>query len=117
MSTLSQFAPFAGGGLKSFQTGYLYTSSLSNGSGEDNKFFDVTVSSVSTSKTICSFAGSGNSGSNSQNQQAAYSDQNLSSLAIFSSRMTSSTNLRLAASFANGAPQAIAGRWQIAEAN
>jgi hypothetical protein len=113
MSSLSQFAPFASGGLKSYQTGYV-SATPSDGSGEDNKFFDVTVSSVSTSKTMCSFAGSG---SISSRAMAYYSLNGAETQAILSARMTSSTNLRLATSLLSAAPTVMTGRWQIAEAN
>jgi hypothetical protein len=114
MSSLSQFAPFAGGGLKSYQTGYV-SATPSTGSGEDTSFFDVTVSSVSTSKTMCSFAGSG---STFPSRAMAYYSQNGAEIqAILSARMTSSTNLRLATSFSSPAPTFMVGRWQIAEAN
>ena len=112
MSTLSQFAPFAGGGLKSYQTGYVSTSS-STGTGEDSRFIDVSVSSVSTSKTMCSFAGSGSTLSN--RAMAFYTGSETE--AILSARMTSSTNLRLASGYGNPNPTIFMGRWQIAEAN
>jgi hypothetical protein len=112
MSSLSQFAPFASGGLKSYQTGYV-SATPSDGSGEDTKFFDVTVSSVSTSKTMCSFAGSGST--LSSRAMAYYSGAEIQ--AILSARMTSSTNLRLATGYNNAAPTVMTGRWQIAEAN
>jgi hypothetical protein len=114
MSSLSQFAPFAGGGLKSYQTGYV-SATPSDGSGEDTKFFDVTVSSVSTSKTMCSFAGSGST--SSSRAMAYYSQNGAETQAILSARMTSSTNLRLATSLLGAAPTVMTGRWQIAEAN
>jgi hypothetical protein len=115
MSSLSQFAPFASGGLKSYQTGYV-SAEPSAGSGEDTKFFDVTVSSVSTSKTMCSFAGSGSTISSGR-AMAYYSQNGAEIQAILSARMTSSTNLRLATSYSSPAPTFMVGRWQIAEAN
>jgi hypothetical protein len=114
MSSLSQFAPFAGGGLKSYQTGYV-SATPSDGSGEDTKFFDVTVSSVSTSKTMCSFAGSGSTLSG--RAMAYYSQNGAEAQAILSARMTSNTNLRLATSLFSFVPTVMTGRWQLAEAN
>jgi hypothetical protein len=114
MSTLSQFAPFAGGGLKSYQTGYVNSASLTTGTGEDLRYLDVTVSSVDTAKTMCSFAGSGSS---SVSRAMAYFITGTEQQTIISPRMTSSTNLRLANTYNNAPSTAMVGRWQIAEAN
>ena len=117
MSSLSQFAPFASGGLKSYQTGYV-SATPSAGSGEDNRFFDVTVSSVSTSKTMCSFAGSGSSSATASRSMLYSAGSGSTEIAyIFSARMTSATNLRLANASSEGNCQGVQGRWQIAEAN
>jgi hypothetical protein len=116
MSNLSQFAPFAGGGLKSYQTGYVMVVSPSFGvGGQDGRIVDVTVSSVSTSKTMCSFAGAGVNSEASERGQA-YSQDGYA-FAIVAPRMTSSTNLRLATSYSLAFIGCIQGRWQIAEAN
>jgi hypothetical protein len=118
MSNLSQFAPFAGGGLKSFQTGYVSGTGGSVGSGEDNSFKNVTVSSVNTAKTVTSFQGSsaGNyidNGSYSFDFTAA-----TVAVAIITTRMSTATNLVLASPQRNGTSYAqITGRWQVAEAN
>jgi hypothetical protein len=116
MSSLSQFAPFASGGLKSYQTGYVMVINPASGSGgQDSRIVDVTVSSVSTSKTMCSFDGAGgNSGASERGQ--AYS-QDAYAFAIVAPRMTSSTNLRLATSYSLASVECIQGRWQIAEAS
>jgi hypothetical protein len=108
MSTLSQFAPFAGGGLKSFQTGYV-NATMGGGSGEDAIFTDVTTSAVDVSKTITAFQGS--SGSNNYRLYSGYGGE---AAAIISTRMTSTTNLRLAS---RSAGQTLQGRWQAAEAS
>jgi len=113
MSNLSQFAPFAGGGLKSYQTGYV-SGTTTSGSGEDARYVDVTVSSVNTAKTICSFDGGGINGALS-GAMSYYSGG--SEMAIFAARMTSSTNVRIANGRGNNWPSNVAGRWQIAEAN
>jgi len=120
MSTLSQFAPFAGGGLKSFQTGYVTTGTTDGSSfTEDAKYADVTVSSVSTSKAISAFQGVyTNMGLNialySTNGRSSYDSSPVTT------RLTSSTNLRLGVNNAYiivYATPRIMGRWQIAEAN
>lgn len=113
MSTLSQFAPFTSGGLKSYQTGYV-SSGVTNGTGEDSRFFDVTVSSVNTSKTITSFDGSGTGGGG--NDAMSYFSSTAAQIFIFAGRMTSATNLRLSTS-TGFAVNNLRGRWQIAEAN
>ena len=120
MSSLSQFAPFAGGGLKSFQTGYVYTGASTNGVSfsEDIRFTDVTVSSVSTSKAISGIQGVCITG-----QLAAYYSANAVAQyqsSALTSRLTSATNLRLASNASYnvtyGSHQMM-GRWQVAEAN
>ena len=115
MSSLSQFAPFASGGLKSYQTGYVDVVGPSSGSGQDTRYTDVTVSSVSTSKTMCSFAGAAGS-SEASGRGQIYSLDGYG-FAIVAPRMTSSTNLRLATNSQLFAIGVIQGRWQIAEAN
>lgn len=60
MSTLSQFAPFAGaGGIKSIQTGYVNAAMSSNGVTytEDYAYRDISISSVNTSKSMPVFMG------------------------------------------------------------
>lgn len=114
MSTLSQFAPFAGGGLKSFQTGYLTGGASGSGTGadEDNRYRDVTVSAVNTAKTITAFQGNFTNNVTYAVYEFAALPQNAM---LVTTRMTSSTNLRLAASnYSSSEPR---GRWQVAEAN
>lgn len=115
MSTLSQFAPFAGGGLKSFQTGFVYAGTSGTGpSGEDSYFYDITVSSVSTTKSIpCVY---GTMGGNTASAGYIYAGAN--NIGAIQPRLTSSTNLRLSQSGSGtySMPQ-ISARWQIAEAN
>ena len=115
MSNLTQFAPFVSGGLKSYQTGYV-DGNGSNGTGQDYVFFDITVSSVNTSKTVTDFTGSGNQGGASMFYSA---DQAARAYRIYTSRLTSATNLRLAnnAGLLGFSSVNIGGRWQLAEAN
>lgn len=113
MSSLSQFAPFAGGGLKSFQTGFLSQATISpTGSGEDLFVRDVTVSSVNTSKTITAFQGSA-----TYNGGAYYRSDPVTPVWLMTTRMTSSTNLRIAQPGNSGSQTQMGGRWQAAEAN
>lgn len=118
MSMLSQFAPFAGGGLKSFQTGYATSNNATSGTGEDAKYVDVTISSVNTAKAIPAAYGSGIR--NAYGFLAAYSFSGVP-MAIILPRLTSGTNLRLSCMFNAGGQYGeetgIASRWQVAEAN
>jgi hypothetical protein len=110
MSNLTQFAPFASGGLKSFQTGYFSTGSTVAGSGEDARYFDVTISSVVVAKSITGFQGSAppyTPGSN-------YYYDSANAQGIVTSRVTSTTNIRIANAVNH---QFMVGRWQVAEAN
>jgi hypothetical protein len=120
MSSLSQFAPFASGGLKSFQTGFVSTSSASSGSGEDIRFLDVAISSVSTSKAIPNMFGSGARADIPIIAAYSWAGDNIT-VGIVLPRLTSSTNLRLSVNGDLGAyggtTTAIVGRWQVAEAN
>jgi len=107
MSNLTQFAPFAGGGLKSLQTGYVNGTSSSS-TGEDARYFDVTVSAVVIAKSIPDFQGNIGYGGG----YYFYADQ-VQTIATI--RLTSTTNLRVSSrdptySNANG-------RWYLAEAN
>jgi hypothetical protein len=115
MSSLSQFAPFAGGGLKSFQTGFVNSDRSGTGalSSEDCSFLDVTISSVNTAKAIPGgYVGGGNylTGSGVYNFNYFYFDSQCSAVGF---RLTSATNLRMN----NGDAQRFYGRWQVAEAN
>lgn len=102
MSNLTQFAPFAGGGLKSFQTGFSSgTLPYVAGGGEDNMVRDITISAVVVAKTITAFQGYPNG----------------DSFAYPTTRMTSTTNLRIASSVVYGYSVPMNGRWQAAEAN
>jgi hypothetical protein len=118
MSTLSQFAPFAGGGLKSFQTGYINVAaaSASLGSGEDAGYVDVSVSSVNTAKAITSFEGSW--GSRGTQQLVTPTDVNAQTV-FATTRMVSATAVRVSSriSPASYGGPGVAGRWKIAEAN
>ena len=116
MSNLTQFAPFASGGLKSFQTGYA-ASAGSNGTGQDYIFLDITTSSVTVAKTVTGFEGSIGI---SLPDTALYSgDGGGRSFRIVFTRMTSTTNLRLSnsATLLGFSSVFVNGRWQIAEAN
>lgn len=118
MSTLSQFAPFAGGGLKSFQTGYvnIASSSASSGSGEDGSFLNVTVSSVSIEKSITGLQGNWGT----RGRQSHYFTSDAAANTTFATtRMVSTTALRISNPTPPGgyfSPN-LSGRWQLAEAN
>ena len=105
MTTLSELFPNSA--IKSIQTGYVDSSgSASSGSGEDTKYFDVTISSVTAANCVCFFFGAA-AGSLSVAQQYA------TNAYIVSPKITSATNLRLSA----GSGTYIVGRWYVVEYN
>jgi hypothetical protein len=117
MSTLSQFAPFAGGGIKSIQTGYLNNVTGSNGTNatEDERFRDVTISSVNTNKAVPDFFGS----AGLENLSGGYYFFNTTwRTSSIRPRFTSSTNLRLSTfgTDQGGTPYYL-GRWYVIESN
>jgi len=115
MSTLSQFAPFAGGGIKSVQTGYTAVNSLpSTGAGEDVYFRDITISSVATAKSVPSCFGAMNFDLGAP--YAVYpGGGNVGGILL--PRLTSSTNLRISSDLPGNANTRIAGRWYVIESN
>jgi hypothetical protein len=118
MSNLTQFAPFAGGGLKSFQTGYASgggSAGSVTATNEDNSFFDVTVSAITVAKAVTSFEGTCRANDSIGAGRQAYLAQYGANSGVVTTRMTSTTNLRLGASVFSG--PYFAGRWKIAEAN
>lgn len=105
MSTLSQFF---GASLKSIQQGYVSTTSLSSGSGEDTEYVDITISSVNTAKSIIFFEG----GFSDTVANTTFTSGGTGVQAP-TRRLTSSTNLRLAVP--NAFSSACAGRWTVVE--
>jgi hypothetical protein len=102
MSNLTQFAPFASGGLKSFQTGFSAGNLVYiGGGGEDWCVKDITVSAVVVAKTITAFQGLANNDANG----------------VITTRMTTTTNLRVGTPLNYGYTVGGPGRWQAAEAN
>jgi hypothetical protein len=114
MSNLTQFAPFASGGLKSFQTGFAAGLTSASGVGEDGGYFDVTISSVNTSKAIPGGFGGAGASSGADLRNLVYSNPNSMSILM---RLTSSTNLRLSGLSNTYGVYGINARWQVAEAN
>lgn len=97
MSTISQFA---GSGVKQIITGFVNQVPPTNafaGTGEDYFYYDITHGgTLNTSKCTITFDGASGYpgyGTNYNN----YSSSSLSSTHIVTTRLTSSTNLRLAA--------------------
>lgn len=103
MSSLSQFL---GGGLKSYQTGFVSTTSFSTGSGEDARYVDVTISSVDTAKAFVLFQGAWDSTTSAAMTRAGGRDATY--------RLTSATNLRISTNSITGTA-ALVGRWQVVE--
>lgn len=93
MSTLSQFA---GGGVKSVQTGYVSLGAGTAGSGEDAAYLDVTITAVSAiNKCVVYF-------------QSGYA----SGVQPLTARLTSTTNLRISHPTASSP---IYGRYYVVE--
>lgn len=112
MSLLSNFIPFAsGGGINSIQTGYVSASTTGGSAGEDRYYYDVTITSVTTSKAVPDFFGSVNYAP--YGAVSAYSDT-VAFYYICFPRLTSATNLRLSSN--SGSGTLIAGRWYVIEA-
>lgn len=93
------------GSVKSVQTGFVSSSSLSAGSGEDLQFVNVTISAVTTGKCIVSFVG----GAGTSVPSAVWPANDGY---YVTARLTSSTQLRL--SCARSASNLV-GRWQVIE--
>lgn len=121
MSTISQFA---GSGVKQIITGFVNDVAPTNGSagtGEDYFYYDITHGgTVNTSKCTVTFTGS----SGYPNYGAVYSyglsNSNFYTRRIVSARLTSTTNLRLAAQFDQGVGNSLTyfyfiGRFTIVE--
>lgn len=116
MSVLSQFAPFAGGSIKSIQTGYSVITKTT-GTGEDTSYGDVTISAVTTAKSVPNFYGIL---SNTGVTEAQYSFDGGGSgfiAGLIFPRLTSTTNLRLSSNLSVGATSRINGRWYVVESN
>ena len=109
MSSLSQFAPFAGGGIKSIQTGYFYGAYSYSGVGGETYFTqNLTISSVNTAKSISSIQ-AGFSWSSSDPGTSAGVFGPMTTL------LTSSTNLRVCGQYFSAAY--MGGRWYVVESN
>ena len=107
---MSTFSQFAGGGVRSIQTGYVQTSGLAVGSGEELKYFDVTVSAVTNvAKCLVTFNGSANSGGSSA---ATYYNSGIP-LVIPTIRVLNSTTIRIMMSSA--VVVNLTGRWTLIE--
>ena len=109
MSSLSQFAPFAGGGIKSIQTGYFYGAySYSGTPGETYFIQDLTISSVNTAKSISSIQ-------TGFSWVSADPGTNAGVFGPMTTLLTSSTNLRVCGQYYS-APR-MGGRWYVVESN
>lgn len=117
MSTLSQFVPFAGGGIKSIQTGYLnnVTAAFGTNGTEDERYYDVTISSVNTSKSMPDFFGTASIDPISGGYYFLNTSYRNSTIRP---RFTSGTNLRLSTfGTSQGGTAYILGRWYVVESN
>jgi hypothetical protein len=113
MSTLSALL---GGGIKSVQTGYVSTSTISASTSEDENYVDVTITAVADyQKCLCIFQGgmAGSTGGVSDGQAMAKGDTSYSH--EVTARLTSTTNLRLSSTMVVNTNKYLAGRWYVVE--
>lgn len=95
--------------IKSIQTGYVNTGTVSTGTGEETRYLDVTISAVNPAKAVIEFiGGSGNNASNSMNYNGANSFK-------CTTRFVNATTLRIMT--LNTATTTIVGRWTVVEYN
>ena len=107
MSSLSQFAPFAGGGIKSIQQGLTNTSIAGAGGYISTNF---TISSVNTAKAIPEFQGNLQGGNLGLDPNQAGSRSNAACV------LTSSTNLQVG-NYVRYSGWYLYGRWYVVESN
>lgn len=107
MSTLSQFA---GGGVKSVQTGYVSTLASTSGvdGDQDRAYRDTTISSVNVSKSVVFFDGGFGSG------VVGARNPNSAEFRVPTARLTSPTNLRLSSNVAVTS-STFCGQWTVVE--
>ena len=104
MSTLSQFAPFAGGGIKSIQTGAV-SAAMTGGGGGALATSNFTISAVTIAKSIPEFQGVGRSGGG-----GASDGINMASV------LTTTTNLQVN-QYTFYSNWILYGRWYVVESN
>lgn len=113
MSTLSQF----GSGVKSVQTGYVATTTVSTGTGEASRYVDITVSTISNiSKCFVVFNGSANNQSSDTNSWY-YSSTINGTFLIPTIRVLNSTTIRIMSSSSTVIALGFVGRWTLVEYN
>lgn len=108
-SDTTNYRPHGGRGVKSIQSGYVSSTSMTTGTGEDTTYVNVTISSVNISKSIVYFTGgaSGDTGNAiMRNADGVYSTDCFP-------RLVDSTTLRL--SSPRPGVGAIVGRWTVKE--
>lgn len=98
-----------GGGVKSIQTGYVNTSTLTTGTAEDLYHINVTISAVTAAKCTVQFDGTADIGGE------GYLSGGTNPSFVPTARLTSATNLRIAMRRPSGSAFSISGRWQVVE--
>jgi hypothetical protein len=113
MSTLSQY----GSGIKSIQTGFVGTTTVSTGTGEALRYVDITVSAVSNiSKCFVVFNGSANNQVSDTNSWY-YSGTISGTFLIPTIRVLNSTTVRIMSSSSSILASGFVGRWTLVEYN
>lgn len=101
--------------LRSLQGGYLNSTTLNSGSGEDVRFVDVTISAVDTAKSLCLFEGGGGTGTGSGAEGASRWKSGSTGVQGLTVRLINSTTLRV--SSVSTFPERFNGRWTVVEFN
>jgi hypothetical protein len=109
MTTLSELFPQSA--VKSIQTGYVDSTSLSTGSGETVRYVDVTISSVTAANCVVTVDGSGGQ---AEAQAGMYFLASSATHAL-TAQLTSATNLRISAPGSSTNAAAIKCRWKVVE--
>lgn len=96
--------------IKSIQSGWVNTGSLSTGTGEEGRYVDITIAAVNAAKAIICFQGAGSDGL--VVNATVYSDGNTT---FVTKRLVNSTTLRLM--IATTGADFLVGRWSVVEYN
>ena len=98
--------------IKSIQSGFA-RAEATNGTAntENDRFLDITISTVNVSKCVCFFDGSM---AGDSNRTGLISEPN-HSIGAVTARLTSSTNLRLGCAATVGSTPWFSGRWTVVE--
>jgi hypothetical protein len=105
-----------GGGVKSIQTGYVRSTTLATGVGEDERYVDVTVAGVNVSKSLVLVSGSAALGTLGFDGMYYSSVSSNGGVFVLFAKLTSATNIRIGTKVANNqTATSVAARWTVVE--